>query len=31
MERTAAAGTHVLLDLDRHIFAWQMIGKSVLA
>jgi hypothetical protein len=29
MERATAAGTDAILDIDRHIFARQMVGKSL--
>jgi len=31
MERTAAAGTDALFNIERHIFTGQMVGESVLA
>ena len=31
MERTAAAATDALVDIDRYLFARQMVGETVLA
>ena len=31
MERTTAAGTNALIDIERYVFAGQMLGESILA